>query len=153
MNTMKREHESRRVRLATLAGVLLLPVLAGAIEVDGLKDFAALHGRYAPWGDCAKSPRIVVDTTGFTFEVNGAKEQATRVEYAASYGGNAYEGITKWFMPFHNANGWPLIMAFNAGEKPGLLTIDPHDEGWQGGPALSARNQALVKGSPYARCK
>ena len=44
-------------------------------------------------------------------------------------------------------------MAFNADEKPGVLTVEPHDEGWKGGPPLSARHQALVKGSPYARCK
>ena len=150
---MKRELQSRRKHVAALAGALLLPALVDAIEVDGLRDFAALHGSYAPGGDCTKSPRIVVDATGFTFEVNGAKEQATRVEYAASFGGNAYQGITEWFMPFRSANGWPVIMAFNAGEKPGTLTIDPHDEGWQGGPPLSARNAALVKGSPYAKCK
>jgi hypothetical protein len=150
---MKRESPSRRRRVAVLAGALLLPVLAGAIEVEGLKDFAALHGSYAPSGDCTKSPRIVVDAAGFSFEVNGQKEQATRVEYAASYGGNAYEGITQWFMPFSSANGWPVLMAFNAGEKPGVLTIEPHDEGWKGGPPLSARNAALVKASPYAKCK
>ena len=149
--TLHREH--RRAPIAALAGALLLPGLAGAIEVDGLKDFAALHGSYAPGGDCAKNPRIVVDAAGFTFDVSGTKEKATRVEYAASYGGNTYEGITQWFFPFTSANGWPVIMAFNAGEKPGQLTIDPHDEGWQGGPPLSARNQALVKGSPYAKCK
>ena len=150
---MKLEYPSRRRRAATLVVALLLPVLAGAIEVEGLKDFAALHGSYAPGGDCTRSPRIVVDATGFTFEVNGQKEKATRVEYAASYGGNTYQGITQWFMPFRSANGWPLIMAFNAGESPGALTVDPHDEGWKGGPPLSARNAALVKGSPYAKCK
>lgn len=150
---MKREHPSRRGRVVALAGVLLLPALAGGIEVEGLKDFASLHGSYAPGGDCTKSPRIVVDATGFTFEVNGQQEKATRFEYAASFGGNSYQGITQWFMPFKNANGWPLFMAFNAGEKPGALAIEPQDEGWQGGPPLSGRNAALVKGSPYAKCK
>jgi hypothetical protein len=149
--TLHREH--RRASFATLAGALLLPGLAGAIEVDGLKDFEALYGSYAPGGDCTKSPRIVVDAAGFTFEVDGTKDKATRVEFAASYGGNYYQGITQWFFPFKNANGWPVIMAFNADEKPGRLTIDGNDEGYAGGPPLSARNQALVKGSPYARCK
>ncbi len=36
-------------------------------------------------------------------------------------------------------------MAFNADEKNGLLTVEPHDEGWAGGPKLSARHQALVE--------
>jgi hypothetical protein len=150
---MTRETQSRRTQVAALAGALLLPALASAIEIEGLKDFATLHGSYAPGGDCTRSPRIVVDASGFTFEVNGQKEKATRVEYAASYGGNSYEGITQWFMPFTSANGWPLLMAFNAGETPGALTIEPQDEGWKGGPPLSARNAALVKGSPYAKCK
>jgi hypothetical protein len=148
--TFHREH--RRTSFATLVGVLLLPGLAGAIEVDGLKDFEALYGSYAPGGDCTKSPRIVVDAAGFTFEVGGTKDKATRVEYAASYGGNYYQGITQWFFPFKNANGWPVIMAFNAEEKPGRLTIDGNDEGYPGGPPLSARHLALVKGSPYAKC-
>lgn len=150
---MKRHHALRRSSSAAVAAALLLPGLSSAIEIEGLKDFESLHGRYAPAGDCSKKPLIVVDAAGFTFEVNGQKEQVTRVEYAASYGGGTYEGITQWFMPFKNANGWPILMAFNADEKPGRLTIDANDEGWKGGPPLSARNQALVKGSPYAKCR
>lgn len=150
---MKRHREFRRSPCTALAAALLLPGLSGAIEIEGLGDFEALHGRYAPAGDCSRKPQILVDAAGFTFEVDGAREQATRVEYAASYGGNAYKGITQWFFPFKNANGWPILMAFNAGEKPGTLTIEPNDEGWKGGPPLGARNLVLVKGSPYARCK
>ena len=150
---MKRRRDFGRSSFAALAAALLLPGLSGAIEIEGLKDFEALHGRYAPAGDCTKKPQILVDAAGFTFEANGEKERATRFEFAASYGGNNYDGISQWFFPFRNANGWPVIMAFNAGEKPGVLTIEPNDEGWKGGPALSARNHALVKGSPYAKCK
>jgi hypothetical protein len=149
---MKSRREFRHFSSAVLAVAMLLPGLSGAIEIEGLKDFEALHGRYAPAGDCSRQPQILVDAAGFTFEVNGEKERATRVEFAASYGGNDYQGITQWFFPFKNANGWPILMAFNANEKPGTLTIDGNDEGWKGGPPLSARNQALVKGSPYARC-
>jgi len=144
---------TRRSWFAAPAGALLLPGVTGAIEIEGLKDFEALHGRYAPAGVCSKKPQILVDAAGFTFEVGGDREQATRIEHAVSYGGNHYEGITLWFFPFRNANGWPVIMAFNANEKPGTLTIEPNDEGWKGGPPLSARNQALANGSPYARCK
>jgi len=149
---MKSRREFRHFSSAVFAVAMLLPGLSGAIEIEGLKDFEALHGRYAPAGDCSRQPQILVDAAGFTFEVNGEKERATRVEFAASYGGNDYQGITQWFFPFKNANGWPILMAFNANEKPGTLTIDGNDEGWKGGPPLSARNQALVKGSPYARC-
>jgi len=44
-------------------------------------------------------------------------------------------------------------MTFNAGEQKGALLIEPHDEGWVGGPPLNPRNKSLVDGSPYARCK
>ena len=131
----------------------LLCGAAGAVEVNGMGDFAPLHGRYAPGGDCAREPRITVDAGGITFEVQGAAEKATRLEYAVSFPGPEYSGISQWFFPFTSANGYPVLMTFNADEKPGRVTIEPNDEGWAGGPKLSARNQALVKGSPYARCK
>ena len=131
----------------------LLCTAAGAVEVSGMGDFAALHGRYAPGGDCTREPRITVEASGITFEVQGTAEKATRLEYAASFPGPAYSGISQWFFPFTSPNGYPVLMVFNADEKPGRLMIQPNDEGWPGGPKLSTRNQALVKGSPYARCK
>ena len=147
-----------KLRVTTVAVVTgmaawLAADVAGAVEISDMKGFEALFGRYAPGGDCAREPRVVVDASGIVVELKGATEKATRLEYAASFGGPEYEGITEWFMPFKSANGWPVIMAFNAGEKPGALTVDAHDEGWQGGPPLSARNAALVKGSPYAKCR
>jgi hypothetical protein len=44
------------------------------------------------------------------------------------------------------------MMTFNDEEKPDRMTVGGHDEGFQGGPKLSARNQALVDGSSYQRC-
>jgi hypothetical protein len=131
----------------------LLCSAAGAVEVSGMGDFKPLHGRYAPGGDCTRQPRITVDEGGITFEVQGASEKVARLEHAASFAGPEYSGISQWFFPFTNANGYPVLMVFNADEKPGRLTIDANDEGWPGGPRLSTRNQALVKGSPYSRCK
>ena len=146
-----------RAGAASLATTVLCAALlsgaAAAVEVNGMGDFKALHGRYAPGGDCAREPRITVDAAGITFEVQGASEKVARLEYAVSFPGPEYSGISQWFFPFSNANGYPVLMVFNADEKPGRLTIEANDEGWPGGPKLSARNQALVKGSPYARCK
>jgi hypothetical protein len=132
---------------------LFLCAVAGAVEVADLKGFEQLFGRYAPGGDCGREPRVVVDVTGFTFEVAGARDKATRPEYAASYGGQSYDGVAKWFFPFRNANGYPILLAFNDGEKPGVLGVTAHDEGWKGGPKLAARHQALVNGSPYTKCR
>ena len=126
---------------------------AGAVEVTNLEGLEELFGRYAPGGDCQRQPRILVERAGMTFEVGGATERVTRMEYAAGYGGNFYEGISEWVFPFGRDGSYPILMAFNADEKPGVLTIAGHDEGWKGGPKLAPRNQALVSGSPYAKCK
>jgi len=124
-----------------------------AVEITGMKDFPNLHGRYAPDGDCQRQPRITIDASGMAFEVEGRGERVARLEYAASYGGNFYEGGSQWFFPFGREGAYPVLMTFNADEKPGVLTVTPHDEGYAGGPSLSSRNRALVAGSPYLRCR
>lgn len=134
------------------AAAVLAASATTAVEISDMKGFEALFGRYAPGGDCAREPRVVVDATGIAMQLQGATDKSTKLEYAASFGGPEYRGNTAWFFPFSSANGWPVIMAFNADEKIGLLTVEPHDEGWAGGPKLSARHQALVKGSPYRKC-
>jgi hypothetical protein len=137
--------------VATVAIVGTSPALA--IEVTSLAGLEDIFGRYAPGGDCTRQPQILVELAGLTFEVGGATEKVANPEYAASYGPADYDGITKWIFPFRIADGFPVLMSFNANEQPGVLTIEPQDEGWQGGPPLSQRNKALVAGSPYARCK
>jgi len=124
-----------------------------AVTVDDLEGLEAHFGRYAPGGDCSRQPRITVERAGMTFEVGGKTEKATRMEWAVSYGGNSYDGISQWVFPFGSEGNYPILMTFNDGEKKGVLGIAPHDEGWQGGPPLSPRNKALVDGSPYAKCK
>lgn len=142
--------------VAAAAGILGGIAGAGkayAVEVSNLSGFEELFGRYAPGGDCKRQPQILVDLSGMTFEVPGATIKVTDAEYAASYGPSDYQGIAKWFFPFRITDGYPILMTFNANERKGVLLIEPQDEGYQGGPALSARNKALVGGSPYTRCK
>ncbi|MCL6710823.1 hypothetical protein M8R20_27885 [Pseudomonas sp. R2.Fl] len=135
-----------------LLSVAWIPA-AHAVEITGMKDFPNLQGRYAPGGDCQRQPRIAIDAGGMAFEVEGRSERVARLEYAASYGGNFYEGSSQWFFPFGREGAYPVLMTFNADEKPGVLTVTPHDEGYAGGPPLSSRNRALVAGSPYLRCR
>nr|WP_295375674.1 hypothetical protein [Pseudoxanthomonas sp.] len=146
------------MRAPLLSGWLLLSLLScmpavHAVEITGMSDFPTLLGRYAPGGDCHRQPRIVIDAAGMGFEVEGRNERVARLEYAASYGGNFYEGSSQWFFPFGRDGAYPVLMTFNADEKAGVLTVTPHDEGFAGGPPLSPRNRALVAGSPYLRCR
>lgn len=139
--------------IAGLTCASLFSSVTMAIEVNNLEAFKAIFGRYAPSGDCKKQPQIVVDNTGFTFEVNGKSEQATHPEYAASYGGNFYEGISLWFFPYYDPNkDRPLLLTFNAVEKQGVLSVDT-EFNYPGGPKLEAKYQALVDGSPYKACQ
>ncbi|NDK37368.1 hypothetical protein DT603_00720 [Pseudoxanthomonas gei] len=154
----------RMQRLKSVWGISALWLLAGAclqvqaVEISDMKDFSDLHGRYAPAGDCKRQPRIVIDAGGMTFEVATARTRVTNPEFAASFFGGAsdsYEGISRVFFPFRNkqADGYPIIMMFNADEKKGILTVAGQDEGWKGGPPLTPLNKALVAGSPYSRCR
>jgi hypothetical protein len=126
---------------------------AQAMGLTNLEGFEQLFGRYAPAGDCKRQPHIVVAKTGFTFEVAGQTETATQPEYAASYGGNFYEGISLWFFPYFDADkDRPLLLTFNANEQTGVLVVDT-EYNYPGGPKLPAKYQALVDGSPYAICR
>lgn len=144
-------------RATTWVMLACAPLYASAVEIKDMKGFEDLYGRYAPGGDCKRQPLIVVDAGGMTFEVAGTKARVTNPEFAASYFGGAsdsYEGISKVFFPFRTRpDYYPIMMAFNVDEKKGVLAVSGHEEGWKGGPPLSPRNQALVSGSPYARCK
>jgi hypothetical protein len=149
---MIRQHRIGFLSVAALVIAIVTPGTASAVEVTDLAGLEDIFGRYAPGGDCKRQPQILVELSGMTFEVPGAAVKVTNPEYAVSYGGHDYNGASKWIFPFRLADGYAILMTFNADEK-GALLIEPHDEGWAGGPPLSPRNKALVAGSPYARCK
>lgn len=142
-----------RIHTILLApAILLFTCTASAVEVADLAGLESIFGRYAPGGDCSRQPQILVELSGLTFEIAGASERVTNPEYAASYGGQGYEGITQWIFPFRIPEGYAILMTFNANEQQGTLLIEPHDEGWPGGPPLRAQNEILVTNSPYALC-
>jgi hypothetical protein len=149
---------TRRVLASALAAAGFAAALAAtgaarAVTVENLEGLEEQFGRWAPGGDCSRQPRITVERAGMAFEVAGKSEQVTRMEWAVSYGGNAYQGISQWLFPFGSAGSYPILMTFNEGEKRGVLAITPHDQGTPGGPPLGARERALVDGSPYAKCQ
>ncbi len=143
-----------RVLLMMLSiAVLGSSLTAHAVELDGLKGLEGIFGRYAPGGDCKRQPQVVVDATGLTFEVGGKKETVTNPEQALGYMGPDYTGPDIWLFPFRLKDGYAILMTFNENAQLGTMTIAPQDEGYPGGPKLGPRNQALVSGSPYKRCK
>jgi len=147
-------HRMSRVLLAMISLLALgASFAAQAVELKGLEGLDNIFGRYAPGGDCKRQPQIVADVSGLTFEVGGKQEKVTNPEQALSFAGPDYEGPAVWLFPFRLGDGYAIIMAFNDGPQLGTLTISPHDEGYPDGPKLSPRNQALVDGSPYRRCK
>jgi hypothetical protein len=146
--------KTRRLAAALLTGAASVATcnIAIAVELNGLQGHDSLFGEYGPGGDCKREPHVIVDASGITVVVSGQPEKATVLEEVLGFAGPDYNGISKWFFPFKTSAGYPVMMTFNDEEKPGRLTVGGHDEGWQGGPKLSPRNQALVDGSPYQRC-
>ncbi|GAA4868786.1 hypothetical protein [Luteimonas vadosa] len=124
---------------------------AAAIELPNLDQFAALHGRYAPDGDCSGHPRITVDGNGLGIENGDSRYRMGRFEHAANHGGVDYAGMSVWLMPLQGSER-PLLLTFNSKEQPGVLAIEPYERGWDGGRPLSARHQRLVDASPYRLC-
>jgi hypothetical protein len=147
------EKPTRLVATLLLCAAVTAPATAPAVTVDNLEGLEEQFGRWAPGGDCSRAPRIVVERSGMSFEGAGPTQKATRMEWAVSYGGVSYEGITQWVFPFGTDGNFPILMSFNENEKKGVLGIAPHDQGYPGGPPLTPLNKALVEGSPYAKCK
>lgn len=126
---------------------------AQSVELNGLEGMDGIFGRYAPGGDCSRQPQVIVDATGLTFVVGGKQEKVTNPEQALGFLGPDYQGPDIWLFPFRLKDGYAILMTFNDGGQLGTMTIIPQDEGYPGGPKLGPRNQALVGGSPYKRCK
>ena len=134
-----------------MGGALLLPAMVHAIEVRDLDSFETQFGRYAPGGDCARQPQIVVGRDGFAFEGGPPLPRATRPDYAASFRGNFYEGISLTFFPYA-AEPRPYVLTLNADETPGRLTLEVYDFDYRGGPKLPERYRPYIAASPYLKC-
>lgn len=130
----------------------LATLQARASGLPNLDQFAGNHGDYAPGGDCNKHPRIMVDGNGLSVKNGEARYKFERFDHATNFGGTDYSGISVWLMPLYGSER-PVLLTFNSGEQPGVLTVEPYDRGWAGGPPLSARHQRLVDASPYRKCE
>jgi hypothetical protein len=122
--------QARRIRLA-LAGTTLSAfaiVAAQALPLSKFKDQGVDHifGSYAPGGNCSKEPRVVIDQTGMLFRAKGREVKPQSVEYALTFMGASYDGITAVFFPFPVSNNdyGRVIMFVNDDEKPGVIRFD-----------------------------
>jgi len=127
--------------------------VASAVTLKTLKDsqLTDLYGIYAPGGDCKREPRIKVDDSGLAYEYAGQATHSTSIEYALTYGGPDYAGISRWMFPFPVSDNdvGRVLMIFNPEEKPGTLKAEPN---LGLGEHMSEFQAALVKASPYAKC-
>ena len=130
---------------------LALPMQAHALTLGNLENqhMDKVFGQYAPHGDCGSGPVITIDPSGFTFDVDGKKVHPSRFEYAVSYLGNDYNGISMVFFPFVRSDSdfGPAQLTVNADEVRGKLTIAVTP-----GQAATAAERALGRASPYMRC-
>lgn len=101
---------------------------ANALPLSNLKDQGVDHifGTYSPSGNCSKEPRVVIDQNGMRFHANGREVRPQRVEYALSFMGQSYEGITAVFFPFpvSNTDYGRVIMFVNDDEQSGVIRFD-----------------------------
>jgi len=119
-----------RLRLV-LAGASLSALssaVAHALPLSNLERQGVDHifGSYAPGGDCSKEPRVVIDQNGMLFLATGREVKPQRVEYALTFMGPSYEGITAVFFPFPVSKDdyGRVIMFVNDDEKPGVIRFD-----------------------------
>lgn len=139
--------------LLGIAFAVLLCGSAQGVTLGNLKDAQLddIYGTYAPGGDCKREPRITVDESGLAFSHAGTSTHSGNIEYALSFGGPEYAGISRWLFPFpvDDNDFGRVLLTFNPDEKAGALAAES-DLG--PGQHLSALQAALVASSPYARC-
>ena len=145
----------KRLIIVFLAGIFLgLPGVAGAVTLTSLKgmDLEGSYGSYAPRGDCSRGASLEINETGFTFKASGQTVKSTRFEYAASFLGPTYEGVSAVFFPFPvNANDFGrVILTVNDDEKRGVVRLEADVAPGQ---RLDPFKSALVSQSPLLLCK
>ncbi|WP_339689138.1 hypothetical protein [uncultured Parasphingorhabdus sp.] len=148
--------------LAACAIATLAAASAQAVPLTSFKDKGINHifGSYAPIGDCSKEPRVTLSETGMTFRANGRELKPPRVEYALTFMGQSYDGITAVFFPFPaNSNDFGRVVMFvNDNEKRGVIRFDadlppsqrpdPFHAAFTGGGLFTLCNGSAPSGTP-----
>lgn len=112
---------------------LAMVLAAGPAAAQTDRPSDDLYGRYAPGGDCSRQPRIEVGKAGVFIDTAAGRQGPLPISVCYSCAGGAqYEGIQQWVYVIYGKDKWggdnmPVIMMFNAEEKPGLVSIE-HDD-------------------------
>lgn len=137
-----------------LGAIVLGARVANAETLDDLSDsnFQPVYGDYAPAGDCSRMPKVTIEASGLVFRTDEGSQRATRIEYALSYFGPDYQGISLALFPFPRSEDEPghILMYVNPDEIAGRLTFE---QNLGPGERLSALEARLVNASPLLRCK
>jgi hypothetical protein len=119
-----------------------------------------VYGTYAPSSDCAMQPRIIVSKTGVYLDTAvGARGSLPIMVSYTFIGGARYSGIHVWALVKHGGkNRWgddntPVILTFNAGEKPGVLSAERENSGNERPVVLDGPLSSVVQQSVFRRCK
>lgn len=133
--------------------IFALPGSAGAVTLTTLKGMGLEggYGSYAPRGDCSQGVRLTISESGFTFSALGQSVRSNRFEYAASYLGPTYEGISAVFFPFpvSDYDFGRVVMTVNDDEKRGVVRLEAD---LAPGQRLDPFKAALVSASPLRLC-
>ncbi len=148
--------QARRIRLALVGTTLsaFAIVAAQALPLSNLNGQGVDHifGSYAPGGDCSKEPRVVIGQNGMLFRANGREVRPERVEYALTFLGPSYDGITAVFFPFPvSSNDYGRVIMFvNDDEKAGVIRFDSD---LPRGERPDRFHAAFTNGGPFTLCK
>ncbi len=146
-----------QIRLAGACLALALSFGAFAAELGLPPD---VYGRYAPGGDCMKQPRITVNKDGIHLDTAQGKRSPLPVMVSYTFvGGARYSGIQTWALVKHGGkNRWgddntPVILTFNAGEKPGALTAEREEPGQERPVALDGPLSSITQTGHFRLCR
>lgn len=118
------------------------------------------HGTYAPGGDCARQPRVLVDKDGVHLDT--ARGQRRSLPILVSYtfvGGARYSGIQTWAMVKHGGKDrWgedktPVLLTFNANERRGALSAERNEGANEPRTALDGPLDNIVQTGRFRLCR
>jgi hypothetical protein len=139
--------------------ILVCAVFPVALAAD-LELPPEVYGQYAPGGDCAKQPRIIVNKVGVHLDTATGKRGPLPIMVSYTFvGGARYSGIQIWALVKHGGkNRWgddntPVILTFNADEKRGALTAERENPGKERPVALDGPLASVAQAGRFRLCR